>query len=374
MTNALVRQLHYNLADPKSFKCFDATLMPLPVEEILRIAQRTMEFSDVLGPDALVDTATMFEIAEVLYRWFDENLYFRDWKYEFNAMMFWDYDRLVIEVLAHKKYSMVSLVLAKEDIFSDEGFERSPGEYGGTARCLLMWLRRLLEAINERIDQWNIICKFSVPIFSEPLPRDIIVSNMLEAVWDKAVEEAIYNDYEERYEGETELEAFEYFIKELRYFDPYSLAEIWHTGWNTSGWGPKGDWETLVDIEVPDWSYYYYTMYSFYVSRRGCPLLFRVLSFETEGSDLFDVREADIHINDTIDAIEAAMINWNQTFTLGKTEYSSNNINVKRDPFFDTDRRPNHYTEKENLFYREVTREVTKPYTPYVQLKLPFGE
>ena len=158
MTNALVPQLHYNLADPKSFKCFDATLMPLPVEEILRIAQRTMEFSDVLGPDALVDAATMFEIADVLYRWFDENLYFRDWKYEFSAIMFWDYDQLVIEVLARKKYSMVSLVLAKENIFSDEGFERRPGEYGRTARCLLMWLRRFLEAINERIDQWNIIC------------------------------------------------------------------------------------------------------------------------------------------------------------------------------------------------------------------------
>jgi hypothetical protein len=196
---------------------------------------------------------------------------------------------------------------------------------------------------------------------------------MLEAVWDKAVEQAVYNDYEGRYQGSSELEAFEYFIKELNYFDPYSLAEVWHTGWNTSGWGPKGDWVTFVDIEIPDWSYY--MIYSFYVSRRGCPLLFRVLSFATdEGSGLFEAREADIYINDTIDAIEAAMINWNQTFTLGKTEYSSNNINVKRDPFFDTDRRPNHYTEKENLFYREVTREVTKPYTPYVQLKLPFGE
>ena len=130
MTNALVRQLHYNLADPKSFKCFDATLMPLPVEEILRIAQRTMEFSDVLGPDALVDAATMFEIADVLYRWFDENLYFRDWKYEFNAIMFWDYDRLVIEVLAHKKYSMVSLGFLKKISFRTRDLRR-PGEYGG---------------------------------------------------------------------------------------------------------------------------------------------------------------------------------------------------------------------------------------------------
>src|SRR5690606_7561608 len=139
---------------------------------------------------------------------------------------------------------------------------------------------------------------FSVPIFSEPLPRDIIVPNMLQAVWDKAVEQAVYNDYEGRYQGETELEAFEYFVKELGYFDPYSLAEIWYTGWNTSGWGPKGDWETFVDIEITDW---FYIIYSFYVSRRGCPFLFRVLSFETESSDLFDVKEADIYINDTID-------------------------------------------------------------------------
>lgn len=371
MTNALVRQLHYNLADPKSFKCFDATLMPLPVEEILRIAQRTMELSDVLGPDDLVDAGTMFEIVEVLYRWFDENLYFRDWKYEFNAIMFWDYERLVIEVLARKKYSMVSLVLAKEYIFSDEGFERYPGEYGGTARCLLMWFRRFLEAINERIDQWNIICKFSVPIFSEPLPRDIIVPNMLQAVWDKAVEEAFYNNYKKKYQDEPESEAFKYFVEELGYFHPYSLMEVWYMGWRASGWGPKGDWETFVDVEIADWSYMFY---SFYVSRRGCPLLFRVLSFETDGSDLFSVREADIYINDTIDAIEAAMINWNQTFTSGKTEYLSNNINVKRDPFFDTDSRPNRYTEKENLFYQEVTREATKPYTPYVQLELPFNE
>lgn len=371
MTNALARQLHYNLADPKSFKCFNATLMPLPVDDIMRIAQRVIVGLGVLHPDAFVDSGHLFEITSVLYRWFGENLHFRDWEYRFSSITFWDYERVSIEIEACKKYSMVSLVLAKEEVSTDYGFEIGDNleDRGHTAQHLLTWLHRVLESINERIDQWNIVCKFAVPIFSEPLPRQSITDGMLNAVWEKAIEEVRYNDFNEAFEGTTPEEAFRYFAKEMGYFDPYSLAEIWFTGWNSVKWGSKRDWATWVDVEIPDWEYL--MLFSFYVSREGCPLVFKVLDFVLEDpGDTFAVEEAEEYVNQTIDAAEAAMINWNET--TNKPSEKADLLHTRRDAFKST------YTgkteHKEDLFYRDVTSVVkqTNPYSPYVQLKLPF--
>lgn len=371
MTTALVTKTRYDLADPKSFKCFDATLIPLPVDEILRISQRALEANGTETPDTMVGAYELFQLTEILYRWIDENLYFRDWKYSISSIAFWEYERIVIEVEAHKKYSMVSLVLVKEELVMEDWWRIAKDGAMVTASDLLNWLGGLLNEINRRIDQWNFICKFAVPVFTSPLPRYFIVNDMLKIIWEKVVEESNYNGAPDILLGDnvTDVEVFEFFERELGYLSPWSLTEIFMEGWSHHDWGEKHDWFTWVDVEASD--YDYSMIFSFYVSRKGCPFAFKVLDFGIDDpSQLFEIEEADVYIHDTIDEVESAMINWNNMVS-SKTEAPSERVfRYRNDVFSPSDHR--YATDKERTYQEVVKRQEGEVAFPFLQLKLPF--
>ena len=144
-------------------------------------------------------------------------------------------------------------------------------------------------------------------------------------------------------------------LPRVEYFDPFSGWNLVLGGTRQAGdQGTGNTWYRGTDCS-------YYTMYSFYVSR-DCPLLF--VLFEMKAT--IDVRKD--YINDTIDAIEAAMINWNQPSRC-KTEYSSNNINVEKTRF---------WPRTVDLLYKKKTCFTEKSHgsnqtAPYIRWRLPFG-
>ncbi len=386
MTSSALQRVDYNLADPNDFKCYDATLPPLPVDKILKIAQATLREMNVENSYHRVNDGHLFEITKVLYRWFDENLRFRDWKYTLESLAHWEDGRITIEISAIKKYTRVSLVLGQEVVYvnhelaeyasSRDGTLMGYNDYSATAADLLTWLFDVFDEVNKRIDFWNKICRFSVPIFSEPLPRNLIVARFLDVVVDQIEMWICHHDYEDA----TLEEKMEIFLEEVGYLSGIDLAEIWDTGWYVEGFGPKNDWVTWANVEFfEDWSWF-----SFYVSRRGSPLVFKVLEFEEQGFGYAVIpTDAGEIIEGALDEAEAAMISWNESMTR-KFESSLSNLGSifgKKDKRFEIvdyedGIKDDPFLRQENVFYESVLKTTELDNVDIIpgQMKLPFKE
>ena len=362
MTNLAVRQEH-SIAKPSGFRCRGGELDLIPTNKLLAIAQNFLELNEVRRPDQLISIELMFETMGVLFRWVDEHLKFKDWKYQLSSIIMWEQEYLKIEFEAQKKYSLLSLVMNQGLIQESElwGFAYHQGkespyyyERKPMAEDFLVWLKKFFEETNENIIRWNEICRFAVPLLSEQLPIDELRDSFLIEVYNNAVEAA----YSLGYEGDSDEEAFEHYVNEYDTLQGTELSMAWQEGFELRRFGPKQDWHTWIDIDYGEM----YSRYSFYISREGCPFAWKMLEFDIDNYDIeFQVSMAEILFGETIGQIEDAMIQWNRTMSYGDVIEKDRGRYAPGDFFYEFDwdaLPPERYDPKEKIIYRLATEGV----------------
>lgn len=365
MTTSLAARTTHAVAKPSGFRCQRGELDLIPTNKLLAVAQKFLELNGIKRPTEFLDMGLMFETMGILFRWVDEHLMFRDWKYELSSISLWDDDSMIVEFSAKRKYSLSSLTLNRGIIVEYElwgyahhhgmGDDSHHSNLDPMAEDFLVWLKDFFEETNEHIMDWNDICRRSVPLLSERMPVEELRDNFLRTVYDVVIESA----YSMGFDGDPD-EAFDHYAEEYDCIQGFELAMIWEEGFLAKSFGPKHDWNIRVDIETFDMV----SLYSFYMTRKGCPVVWKLLEFDTYHPDVeLEVNEAEFYFYETVERIEDAMVEWNRSIMYGSQEENGSPFRAMNQEGF---------SAEENAVYEIVTQGVVaKDPTPlgYTQLR-----